>query len=148
MKISTKGRYGTRFMVELALRYGEAPIPLKEIAQSQEVSDKYLEQIVPQLSRAGFINSVRGSQGGYSLAHHPSKITIGEILRALEGSLAPVECLDCEDCETICDNLSACATREVWEKIYEAVNNVVDNITLESLARRSQELKENYDYVI
>lgn len=99
MKISTKGRYALRLMLDLALHDTGEYIPLKEVAARQEISDKYLEQIITQLSRAGFVKSVRGAQGGYRLAESPAQYTVGRILRLMEGSLAPVECVDGEgDC--------------------------------------------------
>ena len=93
MKISTKGRYALRLMLDLAINHTGSYIPLKTVAQRQNISDKYLEQIIHQLSKAGFVQSARGAQGGYRLAHTPDEYTVGEILRTVEGSLAPVSCL-------------------------------------------------------
>lgn len=137
MKISTKGRYGLRLMVELAIRSVSAqtdlPVPLKEIAKSQEISDKYLEQIVTSLNRAGLVKSIRGAQGGYIIGKAIDKVTVGDILRAVEGPLTFVDCVGDED---ICDKSHGCATGYVWREIAGAVENVVDNITLEDLAKR------------
>ncbi len=130
MKISTKGRYGLRLMFDLALHYGKGMIPLKEVAKRQDISDKYLEQIIMQLNRAGLVRSVRGSQGGYSLKEEPKNITVGQILRAVEGTLAPVECLDTPES---CQNSQSCVTIGVWRRVREAVENVVDNTTLQDL---------------
>lgn len=133
MKISTKGRYGTRLMLDLAIHATNGPIPLKEVAERQEVSEKYLEQITPYLCRGGLIRSIRGPQGGYMLSMPPGNITVGQILRILEGSLAPVDCA-AED-EPACKRAKGCATLQVWRRIHQAVSDVVDNITLEDLMK-------------
>ena len=103
MKISTKGRYALRLMLDVALHSHGAAVPLRDVAQRQEISDKYLEQIISILNKAGFVRSVRGPQGGYALQQTPDKYTIGMILRLTEGSLSPVECLD--DNGAICDRV-------------------------------------------
>lgn len=139
MKISTKGRYGTRFMLELALVYPERPITIKEAAANQGISEKYLEQIIPTLKKIGMIRSYRGAQGGYVLNSPPEEITIGMILRPLEGELAPVDCVTCKG-KDVCDRMDRCVTKNVWEKIYQAVNQVVDGITLADLAHDYQML--------
>ena len=143
-KISTKGRYALRLMLDLALHDKGEFIPLKAVSKRQLISDKYLEQIITQLSRAGYVNSARGAQGGYKLAKAPEAYTVGDILRTTEGSLAPVACLDGEE---NCVFMKDCVTLEVWTKIEEAVNNVVDNITLADLVKRYQQ-KHGGDYVI
>ena len=145
MRISTKGRYATRLMLDLALHYECGYIPLKAVSQRQNISDKYLEQIITQLSRAGFVRSARGAQGGYQLMRPPEAYTIGEILRTTEGSLAPVSCLDTSGYE--CEMAQSCVTMEVWKKIEDAVNGVVDHITLADLVKRYHE-KIGGDYVI
>lgn len=139
MKISTKGRYALRLMLDLAINYTGEYISIKSIAARQDISEKYLEQIITQLNRAGFVRSVRGAQGGYMLAKAPTEYTVGMILRLMEGSLAPVSCLDGEE---TCDRASRCVTQDVWLKIQEAVENVVDNITLADLVARYQEKTE------
>ncbi len=143
-KISTKGRYALRLMLDLALHDNGGYIPLKAVSKRQLISDKYLEQIITQLSRAGFVKSARGAQGGYRLAKIPSAYTVGDILRTTEGSLAPVACLDGEE---ECVFMKECVTMEVWAKIEAAVNQVVDNITLADLVERYQQ-KHGGDYVI
>ena len=130
MKISTKGRYALRLMLDLALNYSGKYIPLKAIAQRQEISDKYLEQIINTLSKAGFVESARGAQGGYRLARKPSEYTAGEILRLTEGSIAPVACLDCAGS---CDKTDTCLTIGLWRRMQEAINDVVDKTTLEDM---------------
>ena len=138
MKISTKGRYALRLMVDLALSDPREPVPLRNVAQRQEISDKYLEQIVTPLSRAGLVRSVRGAGGGYLLTRRPSEYTVGEILRPLEGSLAPVSCVDGSSC---CSRSDCCVTMEVWRDIQQAVSGVVDHITLQDLVDRQRRLE-------
>ena len=145
MRISTKGRYATRLMLDLALHYDCGYIPLKAVSQRQNISDKYLEQIITQLSRAGFVRSARGAQGGYRLTRTPEEYTVGDILRTTEGSLSPVACL--EDGSGHCEMARSCVTMEVWQQIEDAVNNVVDRITLADLVKRYHE-KAGGDYVI
>lgn len=132
MKISTKGRYALRLMLDLAVHNGSGHTPLKEVARRQDISEKYLEQIVMQLGRAGLVKSIRGAHGGYKIQQQLSNITIGDILRAVEGSLAPVECLE-KDNSNVCKHYDICVAVDVWRKLHEAVNNVVDGITLEDL---------------
>ena len=138
MKISTKGRYALRLMLDVALHSHGAAVPLRDVAQRQEISDKYLEQIVTQLSRAGLVRSVRGAGGGYLLTREPEEYTVGEILRVLEGNLAPVSCVDQDDtCR--CNRADRCVTVEVWRDIQAAVSSVVDRLTLADLVRRYHE---------
>ena len=131
MLISTKGRYGVMIMVYLAENYNNGHKPLKEIAASQDLSEKYLEQIINPLTKAGLLTSFRGAQDGYTLAKAPSEIAVGDILRIHEGSLAPVYCV-AEDGET-CNKLNSCNSVVVWKKIKDAIDNVVDNMTLNDL---------------
>ena len=132
MKRSTKGRYGIRLMICLALQYEKTShIPLKTIAQQQEISEKYLEQIINPLTKAGLVKSFRGAQGGYSLIKDPSEITVGSILRILEGSLSPVDCLE----HSPCKRADVCASLSLWQKIKTAVDDVVDNTTLADLVK-------------
>lgn len=133
MKISTKGRYALRLMLDLAQAPKNEPVPLRDVAHRQEISDKYLEQIVTPLSRAGLVRSVRGAGGGYLLTRETKDYTVGEILRPLEGSLAPVSCVDGTTC---CDRADVCVTMDVWRQIQEAVSGVVDHITLADLIER------------
>lgn len=130
MKISTKGRYALRLMLDLALNNTGEYITIKTIAARQEISEKYLEQIISLLNRAGYVKSIRGAQGGYRLAKEPSEYTVGMILRLTEGSLYPIDCLE-KDGE--CSRQGGCATREVWQELYEAICTVVDRITLQDL---------------
>ena len=145
MKISTKGRYALRLMLDLAMNDTGAPISLKDVAKRQDISDKYLEQIISVLNRAGFVKSVRGAQGGYKLTNPPKYYTVGMILRLTEGSLAPVSCL--EDNVNTCGRASECSTLFVWEQLYSAICNVVDNITIEDILMHSGNNRGD-DYVI
>jgi Rrf2 family protein len=131
MKISTKGRYALRLMLDLASTDLNTPVSLKDVAKRQGISDKYLEQIIAVLNKAGCVKSVRGAQGGYLLRKKPEEYTVGMILRLTEGSLAPVACI--EDDEIVCDKADQCVTSIVWKRINDAVNDVVDNITLQDL---------------
>ncbi len=134
MKISTKGRYALRLMLDLALNNTGEYIPLKSVSERQEISVKYLEQIITTLVKAGFVKGLRGSKGGYKLAKEPDEYTVGMILRLTEGSLAPVACLDDE--VNTCDRCDDCITLELWKQLYSAINNVVDNITLADLIEK------------
>ena len=131
MKISTRGRYALRMMLDLAQHREEGYITIRSISMRQGISEKYLEQIVSVMNRAGFLRSVRGAQGGYQLMRQPSDYTVGEILRSIEGNLVPVACMD--DDPNRCPRCSLCATLPLWQKIDRAVRDVVDNITLEDL---------------
>ncbi len=131
MKISTKGRYALRLMLDLALNNTGEYVTIKSIAKRQGISEKYLEQIITSFSRSGYVKSIRGAQGGYRLAKAPEEYTVGEILRLTEGNLAPVACL--EDDPNQCSRCGECATLEVWNRLNVAINGVVDNITLADL---------------
>ena len=132
MKLSTKGQYGLKAMISLGVLAKEDYIPLKEIAADVQVSENYLEQLIALLRKAGYVKSRRGSQGGYKLAVNPKDISVGQILRALEGSLAPTSC-SCETNLAECTNHDRCITQEVWIKIRDGINDVVDSIMLETL---------------
>jgi Rrf2 family protein len=136
MKISTKTRYGTRAMAELAYNYGDAPLCAKEIAKRQRISLKYLEQLIATLRASGLIKSTRGAHGGYSLAKPPDEINLREIFQVLEGSVAPVDCVD--DPES-CPRNRECVTRDVWLQMRDAMAKVLDSTTLQDLVERKQE---------
>lgn len=131
MKISTKGRYALRMMADLAAHSSEGVVALKDIAQRQSISKKYLEQIVPLLNRAELLRTSRGYQGGYMLSKPPKDYTVGEILRVTEGNLAPVACLQCGD--NTCAKRTECATLYVWEGLYDVVNKYLEGITLQDI---------------
>lgn len=143
MRISTKGRYALRLMLDLALNNTGENISIKAIAARQEISMKYLEQIISMLNRAGFVKSERGAGGGYRLAKAPGEYTVGMILRLTEGSLAPVSCV--EEAQQ-CSRYAECATVLVWEKLNEAINGVVDHITLADLVEEQR--NKQADFVI
>lgn len=139
MKISTKGRYALRLMLDIALNDKDAPVRIKNIANRQQISDKYLEQIVSSLNKAGFVKSLRGPQGGYRLTKQPEEYTVGMILRLIEGSLAPVACLD--DDVNRCPRTDKCPTVILWQKLYDAISDVVDNVTLADLINWQKSMK-------
>lgn len=132
MKISTKGRYALRLMIALARNEDEGYLALRDVSGQEDISTKYLEQIVTLLSRAGFLKSVRGAQGGYRLARDPAEYTAGEILRAAEGDLFPVSCLGNEPVG--CERAEQCATLEFWLGMQKAIDQYVDSVTLADLA--------------
>ncbi len=140
MKISTRGRYAVRVMLDLALHDTGECIKVKDIAGRQGISGKYLEQIIGVLNKAGYVISVRGAQGGYRIAGKPEEYTVGMILRLTEGSMAPVACLDEKAAE--CDRCDTCETLEVWKALYAAVNGVIDNVTIADLMKRRKERSE------
>ena len=145
MRVSTKGRYALRLMLDLATNYSGAPIRLKDVARRQMISEKYLEQIISVLIKAGYVRSIRGPQGGYVLQRTPEEYTVGMILRLTEGSLSPVECVE-DGAMGKCDMESSCVTRMLWKKIDDAINGVVDNVTLADLVE--WQAAQINDYVI
>ena len=142
MKISTKGRYALRLMLDLATYSTGEPISLKDIAARQGISEKYLEQIISMLSKAGLVRSVRGAQGGYLLSKTPADYTVGTILRLTEGDLAPVACVGMDSLD--CERKDGCVTVRIWEQINDAINNVVDNITLADMVGWQDEQADQY----
>ncbi len=136
MKISTKVRYGARAMLELATRYGEGPIELKEIARKEEISLKYLEQVIVPLRTAGLVKSVRGSKGGYSLAKPPSDICLNDLVETLNGRINLIECL--KDPKA-CRRVSSCVTRDIWGEVSDAIDRIFLSITLEDMVNRKKE---------
>lgn len=143
--ISTKGRYALRLMLDLALHKSDGYIALKDIAQRQGVSKKYLEQIVPLLNKAGVVKTTRGYQGGYMIADNPDKYTVGTILRITEGSLAPVSCLD-ENPNT-CERAETCMTLGVWKGLNNVITEYVDSITLQDIIDNNREREINEYYI-
>ena len=142
MKISTKGRYALRLMLDLAMNNTGEPVRIKDIAARQEISDKYLEQIISTLNKAGYVKSIRGPQGGYRLTRDPEKYTVGIILRLTEGSLAPVPCLDDEI--NSCDRQDTCVTLRLWQMLNTAIADIVDKVTLADLMEWHEEILGNY----
>ena len=142
MLVSTKGRYALRTMVDLAIHGDGEPVKIKDIANRQGISGKYLEQIISILSRAGFVRSIWGNQGGYYLARPSSDYTVGSILRITEGSLAPVDCLSGD--KNPCTRQMDCVTLRLWRELDEAISGVVDKYTLEDLVQWQKSMKDNY----
>lgn len=145
MKISTKGRYALRMLIDLAEHRNGGFVALKDIAERQNISKKYLEQIIPILNNSDVLKTNRGSQGGYMLSRTPDKYTVGEILRLTEGSLAPVSCLEKDPVE--CKRCGECATLPVWQGLYKVINEYLDGITLQDIIDRQKEHYTN-DYSI
>lgn len=145
MKISTKGRYALRMLLDLAEHQSDGYIALKDIAARQNLSKKYLEQIVPILNKSDVLSTNRGYQGGYRLAKSPDKYTVGDILRLTEGSLSPVACLDHDLSE--CERSSECATLPVWQGLKKVICDYLDGITLQDIMDRQREKYSN-DYMI
>ncbi len=135
MRLSTRGRYGARFMLDLALHYGEGPITLKDIAKRQAVSEKYLWNLIAPLRTAGLIRSDRGSQGGYALAKLPSEINLHEVVHAVEGPLSLVECVDNP---SICKRVRNCVTRDIWDEISSKIIQVLESVTLKDMIEREK----------
>ena len=135
MKISTKGRYALRLMLDLAQQPPTEYVSIKSVATRQGISEKYLEQIIKMLSKGGLVDSTRGKSGGYRLTRTPESYTVGEILRVTEGSLAPVSCLEEEH---HCENCNDCVTYEIWQNVLDAINEVVDSITLSYLVEKQK----------
>lgn len=135
MKISTKGRYALRMMLEFAMNE-DGCTKINQVAKNQQISEKYLEQIVTILTRAGYVKSMRGAQGGYRLTKSPQEYTVGMILRLTEGSLAPVACLEEEVNQ--CSRSDICVTLDVWKQLHDAINSVVDHVTLADLVEEQK----------
>jgi len=136
MNISTKIRYGARAMLELASHYGEGPIELKEIAKKENISLKYLEQVINPLRAAGLVKSIRGSKGGYSLAKPPSEICLYDVVETLEGPVNLVECL--RDSKA-CPKVQSCVTRDIWKEVSDAISKIFYSVTLEDMVSRRRE---------
>jgi Rrf2 family transcriptional regulator, cysteine metabolism repressor len=145
LKVSTKGRYGLRAIVDLALNDKDGQVSLKSVAERQGISENYLEQLFSSLKKSGLVKSIRGAQGGYMLAKSADKITVGDVLRSLEGSLCPVDCIDL-DLPTGCDRADVCVTAPVWIKLRDKINEVVDSFTIADLVTDFENKTKN-DYI-
>ncbi|MFC1991383.1 RrF2 family transcriptional regulator [Chloroflexota bacterium] len=139
MKLSTRGQYGSRALLDLALQETEEPIPLRDIAQRQQIPLQYLEHLIAPLIAAGILRSVRGAKGGVLLAKIPEEIKLSEIIQILEGSIAPTECLNNPE---ICDRSSSCVTRDVWDELKKAMDGVLESTTLHDLAERHKQKRQ------
>ncbi len=138
MKLSTKGRYGLRALIDLAEHSEDEAVSIGSIAERQSISVSYLEQLVAKLKKAGLVKSIRGAGGGYVLTRTPDEISVGDVLRALEGDLRPVECPELEE-ESSCGGSDMCVTKYVWKKINDSINDTVDEIMLDQLVAESRE---------
>ena len=145
MKISTKGRYALRMMIDLAQNQGDGYVSLKDIANRQEISKKYLEQIVAILNKPDVLRTNRGYQGGYRLAKNANEYTVGDILRLTEGGLAPVSCLD--NSPILCDRAEDCITLPIWKGLYKVISDYLDSITLQDIVDKNSDVS-NFDYII
>ena len=139
MKLSTKGRYGTRAMVDLALNDDAGPVSSKQIAERQDLSRGYLEQLLLRLASRGLVQPVRGRAGGFVLARVPSQITVAEIVEALDG---PIDAVKCVDDPAACDRASYCATRDIWAEVSKVIDRHLSGITLADMAERQRERHE------
>ena len=142
MRISTKGRYAIKLMLDLATNDNGEPIRLKDVARRQEISEKYLEQIISSLKKAGYVKSLRGAQGGYMLAREPKTYTVGTILRLTEGSMKPVACL--EDEPNQCSRAGECVTLRLWKMLDEAMEGVLNKVTLQDLKDWYEQMGNDY----
>lgn len=141
MKLSSRGHYGLMAMTYLAQKADQGPIPIKTIAAAEDIPEQYLEQIFVDLRRSGLVTSVRGARGGYKLGHPPADINVGQVVRVLEGEIAPVECLHAdEDPQHCCSKTEHCTTKVVWEKLRDTMVAVLDDITLHDIIHGSPKL--------
>jgi len=135
MKLSTRGRYGARAMLDLAIHYGKGPMTVKDIARRQEISERYLEHIMIALLSAGLVRSMQGQHGGFSLAKMPGEIKLSQVIQAVEG---PIPLVQCVNDSKLCNRVDVCVTREIWEKLKKAMLDILDSITLEDMANRQK----------
>ncbi len=145
MKLSTRSRYGVRMMYELAVHYGKESVIIRDIAERQDISEKYLSKLIMPLKGAKLVNSARGSHGGYILARDPSKITLREIVEIMEGGITVVECIKNSD---VCDRSNECPTRDIWCGLDKAISGYLDSITLEEIVKRGSGFDTNSSYCI
>ena len=145
MKLSSRTRYGMRAILELALEYGKAPLQIKTIAVREDISNKYLEQLIAMLKAAGLVRSIRGPRGGYMLAKPPSEIQLKDVFFTLEGPIIPVECLEHAE---YCPRCTDCATRQIWQDLQDAILGVLESVTLADLVEQSESSKKTNNYHI
>lgn len=145
MKLSSRARYGMRAILELAMEYGKDPLQIKTIAEREDISNKYLEQLIAMLKAAGLVRSIRGPRGGYMLAKPPAEIKLKEVFVTLEGPMIPAECLEHPE---FCSRCMDCATREIWSELQDAISGVLESVTLADLVERSLSGKKNTNYQI
>ncbi|MBB6715192.1 RrF2 family transcriptional regulator [Clostridium gasigenes] len=143
MKLSTKGRYGVKAMVDLAIHYGDTPVSIKTISKRQNISEYYLEQLFSPLRKAGLIKSIRGAQGGYVLNKTPDQIKVSDVMYVLEGPIEIAECIEGVEC----NNVDCCATRLLWEKIKNSIDEVMESITLQDIANDYASIKQKNERI-
>lgn len=142
MRLSTRGHYGLKAMYDLARHYGKGPVPLKSVAERQNISGYYLEQLIAMLRKGGLVKSIRGAQGGYVLARPPGEIRVGDVIRLLEGPIAPVECVS-ELRAVECDQADHCITRTVWARVRDSITQVMDSISLADMCMEEERSRQN-----
>lgn len=145
MKLSSRTRYGMRAILELAIEYGKEPLQIKVIAEREDISNKYLEQLIAMLKASGLVRSIRGPRGGYMLAKPPEEIQLKEIFLTLEGPMVPAECLQHPE---YCPRCTDCATRQIWQELQDAIFGVLESVTLADLVERSLNAKKTTNYQI
>jgi Rrf2 family cysteine metabolism transcriptional repressor len=145
MKLSSRTRYGMRAILELALEYGKAPLQIKTISEREDISNKYLEQLIAMLKASGLVRSIRGPRGGYILAKPPAEIQLKDVFLTLEGPMVPAECLEHPE---YCSRCTDCATREIWQELQDAIFGVLESVTLADLVERSLRSKKTQNYHI
>ena len=139
MRISTKGRYGARLMLDLAVHYEDGYVLLKDVGKREEISEKYLEHLIPPLKAGGLISSKRGAQGGYKLTRDPSEITLKEVILSLEGSISPAECVNFS---SVCNRAQFCVTRDIWKELEDKILEKLESITLKDMVEMKKEKGE------
>lgn len=142
MKLSTRAEYGLRAMFELACKYGQGPVPLRVIAEEQGISENYLEQLIATLRKAGLVESIRGSRGGYLLADPPENVTVGDVVRVVEGPIAPMDCVS-EGSQVDCGRAGCCASRVIWKKVRDSISEVLDGFTLADMVNEADRLSRS-----
>lgn len=141
MRLTTKGKYGLRSLVDLAVHADDEAVALSQIADRQGISLNYLEQLIAKLKKSGIVHGIRGARGGYVLARPAEEISVGEILRSLEGDLSPVDCSELNSKDTLCSNSDICVTKYVWKRISDSINDAVDGIMLSNLVAESKRVQ-------
>jgi Rrf2 family cysteine metabolism transcriptional repressor len=140
MKLSTKGEYGSRAMLELALHHDEGALHIRDISAAQDIPERFLEQILLQLKRAGYLRSKKGPKGGYFLAKPPSRISVAEVIRVMDGPLAPIDCVSVTAHES-CPREAFCGLKGLWKEVRDAVAEILERTTFEEMAERSRTAK-------
>jgi len=141
MKLSTKGEYASRAMLELSLHHGEAPLHIRDISASQDIPERFLEQILLQLKRAGYLRSKKGPHGGYFLAKPPSRISVAEVIRVMDGPLAPIGCVSVT-AKVFCAREGSCGLKGLWKEVRDAIASILERTTFEDMAKRTRDVRE------